>query len=608
MSLYRAKEYPIKQESEPIEDYVKRFRNAVQEESSDRIQDFDLLQLSNVPWVDVRTFGAKGDGSTDDIKAINAAIESLQVTQAAAKTDKWMYHDCPSKGVVYFPPGHKFIISTPILCETDHSTAEARIYSDAITLWGYGAEISAASTFAGVTRDTSTAATETVTAMVLMGVKNYANNVGDWQNFNEIRGLAFSGDQVSGDIDAIHLDNVYMPVIEGCVFDNLYRCITGRVIFQAQCTNNRAIYTDCFYHQDNDSAALGWVSDAGIDASGPIINGLYALRGKNMTTDNVKYTALGKIHLVNTGEFTIGDVCIMGGGGPGIVVKNDNGATKQHHRWGRVSNVEIAGMRYHGIYVDTFQNLDFNNILLVWNHIQVNDSTCRPILLLSDVKRLNFTNLEIDQTQASGGAYNNYSSQAVLLEGGGCQFTNFRVFGKPGADATYEALRIVDGAAGYEGDFNTFTNFELGDIYYASGNKYVYGARITAGTNNNLFSNGQIRNCTTKAVHFGDNRTTNKAFNIVTDESKSVAAAGTTTLPDHGKVFTITGNTGITSITASWIDREVRLIFTGTPTVTDGSNLKLAGNFVAAGTTNDYDTLSLVCDGTNWIETSRSLN
>jgi hypothetical protein len=36
--------------------------------------------------------------------------------------------------------------------------------------------------------------------------------------------------------------------------------------------------------------------------------------------------------------------------------------------------------------------------------------------------------------------------------------------------------------------------------------------------------------------------------------------------------------------------------------IADGNNLKLAGNFAA---TTD-DTISLVCDGTNWYETGRS--
>lgn len=88
----------------------------------------------------------------------------------------------------------------------------------------------------------------------------------------------------------------------------------------------------------------------------------------------------------------------------------------------------------------------------------------------------------------------------------------------------------------------------------------------------------------------------------------TTTAAATTTLPRYATVHTISGNTGITSITADTAGRVVTLIFSGTPTVTDGSNLKLAGNFVAAGTTNDVDTLTLVSDGTNWIEIARSAN
>jgi hypothetical protein len=46
------------------------------------------------------------------------------------------------------------------------------------------------------------------------------------------------------------------------------------------------------------------------------------------------------------------------------------------------------------------------------------------------------------------------------------------------------------------------------------------------------------------------------------------------------------------------------LRFAGILTVTDGSNLKLAGNFTTAADS----TLELVCDGTNWIELGRSAN
>jgi hypothetical protein len=84
----------------------------------------------------------------------------------------------------------------------------------------------------------------------------------------------------------------------------------------------------------------------------------------------------------------------------------------------------------------------------------------------------------------------------------------------------------------------------------------------------------------------------------------SVASATTMTLPAGGTVFNITGTTAITSVTASKAGRMVVLKFAGILTFTDGSNLSLAGNFV----TSADDCISLVCDGTNWLEVSRSAN
>lgn len=95
------------------------------------------------------------------------------------------------------------------------------------------------------------------------------------------------------------------------------------------------------------------------------------------------------------------------------------------------------------------------------------------------------------------------------------------------------------------------------------------------------------------------NTLSNPGFNVA-----AVASATTVTLPHVGEVFHISGTTTITSITASWAHRRVTLVFDGILTFTDGSNLKLAGNFV---TTAD-DAITLVCDGTNWYETGRSVN
>lgn len=81
-----------------------------------------------------------------------------------------------------------------------------------------------------------------------------------------------------------------------------------------------------------------------------------------------------------------------------------------------------------------------------------------------------------------------------------------------------------------------------------------------------------------------------------------VASTSSMTLGDDGNFFDITGTTGITSITAKTAGTEVTLQFDGVLTVTDGSNLKLNGNFITAA----ESTLKLVCDGTNWFEIARS--
>lgn len=86
--------------------------------------------------------------------------------------------------------------------------------------------------------------------------------------------------------------------------------------------------------------------------------------------------------------------------------------------------------------------------------------------------------------------------------------------------------------------------------------------------------------------------------------SVDVASAAAVTLPDYTDFVNITGAVGITSIVASWIGRVITLKFASTPTITDGGNLLLASTLVATAD----DTLTLVCDGTNWYETGRSVN
>ena len=80
--------------------------------------------------------------------------------------------------------------------------------------------------------------------------------------------------------------------------------------------------------------------------------------------------------------------------------------------------------------------------------------------------------------------------------------------------------------------------------------------------------------------------------------SLDVASAATVTLPSHSHFFNITGTTTITSVAATWAGHQVTPVLAGILTFTDGSNLVLNGNFV----TSADDTITLVCNGTNWYE------
>lgn len=125
------------------------------------------------------------------------------------------------------------------------------------------------------------------------------------------------------------------------------------------------------------------------------------------------------------------------------------------------------------------------------------------------------------------------------------------------------------------------------------------------GTCDNIAVNGNAIRATTLDPIL----VTTSGLNLAIDDNAnenpvSIASATALALPAQDDIIAVTGITTITSVTGGWNKRRVTLRFTGILTFTDGSNLKLAGNFV----TSADDTISLFFDGTNWIETGRSAN
>jgi len=89
----------------------------------------------------------------------------------------------------------------------------------------------------------------------------------------------------------------------------------------------------------------------------------------------------------------------------------------------------------------------------------------------------------------------------------------------------------------------------------------------------------------------------------------AVASGSALTIPYPAEYVSVTGTSTITSIHAStsFKGRIVTLHFASTADINHAGNIKLAGaaNFTSIAA---HTTLTLACDGTNWVEVSRSVN
>lgn len=131
-----------------------------------------------------------------------------------------------------------------------------------------------------------------------------------------------------------------------------------------------------------------------------------------------------------------------------------------------------------------------------------------------------------------------------------------------------------------------------------------YGINLNLGTASNVVTNNNCKNNRTNDINMAATDSTDIVRDNIHGDSLDIASASTISFNKPGDYFNITGTTGIDTITASYKGRIVTVTFAASLTVTDGSNLKLNGNFSATAD----DTMGLLCDATNWHEMSRSAN
>jgi hypothetical protein len=92
---------------------------------------------------------------------------------------------------------------------------------------------------------------------------------------------------------------------------------------------------------------------------------------------------------------------------------------------------------------------------------------------------------------------------------------------------------------------------------------------------------------------------------VVNDKRQIQARPATFTAQPNTRYFSLTGSGPVSNGNASWVGHIVTFQCANGVTFTDGGNLKLAGNFAPA---DGNSTLTVMYDGTNWIELGRSVN
>ena len=510
----------------------------------------NYLSVHNVSF-----YGAVGDGVTDDTVAIQSAIDAANTA---------------SGGCVYFPAGLYQITDTLTVGNSTRlcgSSQRSQIRLEA-GMTGYMVE----------NKDAS-------------GGNNYI----------EICDLTFQGNRANAGNPSgiIFFDNVDKFSIHDCWLINAY---------------NDSIYIDnSFYGRIHNNYTEG----AGADSY--TIHNTFDLE----VSDNISYSSGqrgtgggGIVVIDSSGRIVIdGNICKNAGNanGNGIVVQASANCviTNNICSGNNVSGIETdtgdgrhnitgnqcVGNTARGIYILNSGNTVSNNIVtLNGSHgISVLSPAERNILSGNTCGYNGYNGIEL--TGEGSIACNNVCTSneyhGLEIDTADKSSVTGNICRNNSQTAGYSAIRVVD-----SDDCTVSGNVCFDD---QDTKTQRYGVQET-GSDYNIYIGNNFKDELIAPYTFSG--VNNIITNNITDETVVVASATTVTLPYNGEYFEISGTTNITSITASRVGRKVVLKFAAILTFTDGSNLKLAGNLVSAA----GDTITLICDGTNWNETSRSVN
>ena len=500
-----------------------------------------VRQLDDV--INVKDYGAVGNGVADDTSAIQSAVS------AAASA---------GGGVVYFPKGTYKVTSTiSILTSGIYLTGDG--WNTVITrstdygntfFFNGNDSTSVVISEVGLSNLTlkSTGLTTSGSHIHLRGVtRSIFSNI---YVLNGFIGMTFEA------ATAIYISKFYL------VFNNLYGgVVTGRkyFLFTSGTQYAKPDCGDVFVTDFNLRGSSSSLCDIGLEIQSA--DGLWFSNGHvQWTTDtNILFNAN---QTQSIGLVFFNNVMSDASNGDGIGFRGNTTIGRNI----QFVNSSIKGGAIALKGISTSSNAKFNNVQ--FDNCTISEFLNHGIYLNSiDIKNFTFT-----ACQVRGNDYGNSST-----------YDGFHL-------AACDKVQITGGQSGGH-------NVSPGTA------SQRYGIYVGASATNVLIDGIDLRKNVTKSLFLDPSSLSTVSIdNIKTDDSANIISASTVTIPNAGKYFSIVGSNNISTLALSY-EREIVLTFQSGLTVTNGANLKLNGNF----TTNTDSTLSLVCDKSFWREKSRSL-
>jgi len=288
---------------------------------------------------------------------------------------------------------------------------------------------------------------------------------------------------------------------------------------------------------------------------------------------------------------------------------------------GHVGNSTEANIRIGGPTTDMINLVFFSNVMT--------DEGTGYGLLLESYASLGFRSIKFVNCMIKSGGTPAWGTGGIVVAAGctvsGLSFDNCTVteYGRTGVTLASTDSNMItfsnctvrgngrntaDTYAGYSilADVSSvvISGGSSGKAYDSGGTgTQSYGVQFSTGHSNVLVDGVDLTGNSLGSAIGGSN-TVLILDSCLSQDSTTVASGSTVTPPAIGNVITVTGTTTINNVQVSRVGRIITLLFTDPVTVNDTGNLKLAGAFSATAD----DTLTLVYDGSYWLEISRSAN